>query len=37
MNITDSVSVFDVIAVLMGLHLTEEIAIDISREAEIFL
>lgn len=32
-----SVSVFGVISVLFGLHLTEEIAVSMNSETEIFL
>lgn len=37
LNTTDSVSVFGVISVLMGLHLTEEISVGMKSETEIFL
>lgn len=37
LNGTASVSVFVVISVLLGLHLTEEIAISMNSETEIFL
>lgn len=37
LNTTDSVSVFGVISILMGLHLTEEISVGMNSETEIFL